>query len=101
MVTLPSQLAVLGRHLCLLLVPLQVRVSTVHVGTYLCFAALSGPLAVAVAHVAQIVLVFLLSPRRVGVRRPSRWPAFAPRLGSAVSLVLSGTIVLRLDLSLF
>ena len=73
----------------------------VRVGTCPCCAALSVPLAVVAAHVAPIVAFSRLSLPRVVERRPSRWPVFAPHLGSAVLLVLSGTKVLRLDLSLF
>ena len=100
MVTLPSLLAGSGRRPCRLLVPLQVLVWMVHLGTYLCCAALSVPLDVAAAHVVPVVAVSRLSLRRVGVRRPSQWPVFALRLGSAVLRVPSETKVLPLDLSL-
>ena len=100
-VSLPSLLAGSGRRPCRLLVPLQVLVWMVHVGTYLCCAALSVPLDAVAAHVVPAVAVSRLSLHRGVMRRPSLWPAFAPHRGKAVLLVLFGTIVLPLDLSLF
>ena len=100
-VSLPSLLAGSGRRPCRLLVPLQVPVWLVRVGTCLCCAALSVPLAAVAAPVVPSDAVSRLWPLRGVVRRPFLWQAFAPRRVQVVSLVLFGTIVLPLGLSLF